>query len=102
MAEIPENPEEYVTVADFIDPVGAQMAKGALESAGIECFVLGEHVNNLQMGAAFAAALQVHSRDEEAAREILTAAPLDASYVDASEAEAEIEVSGGTQESHNA
>jgi len=100
MAEIPENPEEYVTVADFIDSMGAQMAKGALESAGIECFLMGEHVNNLQMGAAFAAALQVHSKDEEAAREILAAAPLDESYVDASEAETE--VSGATQETNNA
>lgn len=66
-----EDLEQYVTVAEFIEPVYAQMAKGALESAGIECFLQGEHTNNLQMGAVFAAALQVHRQDEEAAREIL-------------------------------
>jgi hypothetical protein len=66
-----ESSEEYVTVAEFIEPVYAQMAKGALESAGIECFLQGEHTNNLQMGAVFASALQVHRQDEEAAREIL-------------------------------
>ena len=73
MTETVQNPQEYVTVAEFIEPVYAQMAKGALESAGIECFLQGEHINNLQMGAVFSAALQVHSRDEAAAREILDA-----------------------------
>lgn len=89
MTDTPQDPEEYVTVAEFINSLPAQMAKGALESAGIECFLMGEHTNNLQMGSAFSAALQVHSKDEAAAREILEAAPLDASVVDASEAEAE-------------
>ena len=42
-----QDPEEYVTVAEFIEPVNAQMAKGALESAGIECFLQGEHANSL-------------------------------------------------------
>jgi hypothetical protein len=80
-----ESSEEYVTIAEFIEPVYAQMAKGALESAGIESFLQGEHINNLQMGAVFAAALQVHRQDEEAAREILnevdnaSAAPREAS-----------------------
>ena len=73
-----QDPEQYVTVAEFIEPVYAQMAKGALESAGIECFLQGEHINNLQMGVVFPSELQVHQRDERAAREIL----------DASEAEA--------------
>ncbi|MEO6817206.1 MAG: DUF2007 domain-containing protein [Edaphobacter sp.] len=74
MTEAIQNTEEYVTVAEFIEPVYAQLAKGALESAGIECFLQGEHINNLQMGAVFAAALQVHRQDEEAARAILDAA----------------------------
>jgi hypothetical protein len=73
MAENSQDQKEYVTVAEFIEPVYAQMAKGALESAGIECFLQGEHINNLQMGAIFSAALQVHRQDEEAAREILDA-----------------------------
>ena len=80
MTEIPQDPEEYVTVAEFIEPVFAQMAKGALESAGIECFLEGEHGNNM-LGPAFWAHLQVHRQDEESAREILDAsdAELDAS-----------------------
>jgi len=70
MAEELEDPEEYVTVAEFIEPVFAQMAKGALESAGIECFMEGEHANSM-INSAFWTQLQVHRRDEEAAREIL-------------------------------
>ncbi len=73
MTEVREDQEEFVTVEKFIEPVYAQMAKGALESAGIECFLQGEHINNLQMGAIFSAALQVHRQDEAAAREILDA-----------------------------
>ena len=60
------DPEEFVTVGDFIEQVDAQMAKGVLESAGIECFLLGENTNSL-LGAAFFAQLQVHRKDEEAA-----------------------------------
>ena len=62
--------EEFVTVGDFIEQVDAQMAKGVLESAGIECFLLGENTNSL-LGAAFFAQLQVHRKDEAAALEIL-------------------------------
>lgn len=70
MAEPTQDPKEYVTVAEFIEPVFAQMAKGALESAGIECFLEGEHANSM-IGAAFWAQLQVHRQDEDAARLIL-------------------------------
>jgi len=73
MAEKSQDPKEYVTVAEFIEPVFAQMAKGALESAGIESFLEGEHGNSL-LGPAFWAHLQVHRQDEEAARAILDAA----------------------------
>ena len=66
------DPEEFVTVGDFIEQVDAQMAKGVLESAGIESFLLGENTNSL-LGAAFFAQLQVHRKDEEAALEILGA-----------------------------
>jgi hypothetical protein len=64
------DPEEFVTVGDFIEQVDAQMAKGVLESAGIESFLLGENTNSL-LGAAFFAQLQVHRKDEEAALQIL-------------------------------
>lgn len=73
MAEKTQDPEEYVTVAEFIEPVFAQMAKGALESAGIECFLEGEHANSL-IGSAFWVQLQVHRQDEDAAKQILDSA----------------------------
>jgi Putative prokaryotic signal transducing protein len=70
MTDLIDDPDEFVTVKDFIEQVDAQMAKGLLESAGIECFLLGENTNSL-LGAAFFAQLQVHQKDEAAALEIL-------------------------------
>lgn len=64
------DPDEFVTVEEFIEPVAAQMVKGVLESSGIECFLLGENTNSL-LGAAFYAQLQVHKKDEEDALKIL-------------------------------
>ncbi|HMF54203.1 MAG TPA: DUF2007 domain-containing protein [Edaphobacter sp.] len=64
------DPEQMVMVARFIDPVEAQMAKGVLESAGLECFLQGENANNL-LGIAFRVRLLVHRRDESEARELL-------------------------------
>ncbi|WP_035359722.1 DUF2007 domain-containing protein [Edaphobacter aggregans] len=79
------DPEQFVTVARFIDPVEAHIAKGVLESANLECFLQGENANNL-LGAAFRARLLVHRRDEAAARELLSTP---AEEGDASEGEAE-------------
>lgn len=64
------DPDKFVTVGKYIDSVDAHMARGMLESAGMECFLQGENANNL-LGAAFRARLLVHKRDEAAAREIL-------------------------------
>lgn len=69
----PAAPEGRVTVARFESPVEAQMARGMLESAGIECFLVGENVNNL-LQAAFRVRLQVEASDEGSARELLEAA----------------------------
>ena len=69
----PGTPEGLVNVARFNDPVEAQMAKGMLESAGIECFLVGENVNNL-LNAAFRVRLQVRSEDEATARELMAEA----------------------------
>jgi hypothetical protein len=66
----PTPPEGLVIVGRFENPVEAQMAKGMLESAGIECFLVGENVNNL-LAAAFRVRLQVRVEDEAAARELL-------------------------------
>jgi hypothetical protein len=41
------DPDKFVTVGKFLEPVNAQMAKGMLESAGIECFLQGENANSL-------------------------------------------------------
>lgn len=59
-----------VTVARFLEPVNAQLAKGMLEAAGIECFLQGEQANNL-LALAFRARLQVAEEDVAAARSLL-------------------------------
>ena len=64
------DPEQFVTIARFEDPMEAQMAKGLLETAGFECFLQGENANQL-LGAAFRARLMVHRRDESEARGLL-------------------------------
>ena len=61
-----------VTVGRFLDPVQAQMAKGMLESAGIECFLQGEHANHM-VPLAFRVRLQVLAEEEAEARELLDA-----------------------------
>jgi hypothetical protein len=66
------DPEQFVTVARFEDPMEAQMAKGLLETAGFECFLQGENANQL-LGAAFRARLMVHRGDETEARVLLDA-----------------------------
>jgi hypothetical protein len=62
-----------VTVGRFLDPVEAQMAKGALEAEGIAAFLQGENANNI-VPMAFRTRLQVSKEDEADAREILEAA----------------------------
>ena len=66
----PTPPEGRVTVGRFESPVEAQIAKGLLESAGVESFLVGENVNHL-LQSAFRARLQVWAEDEETARELL-------------------------------
>ena len=64
------DPEQYVMIARFMEPLDAQVAKGVLESASVECFLQGENANNL-LAPAFRARLMVHKKDEEAARQLL-------------------------------
>jgi hypothetical protein len=66
----PTPPEGMVIVGRFESPVEAQMAKGMLESAGVECLLVGENVNRL-LQAAFRVRLQVREEDEAAALEML-------------------------------
>ena len=66
----PTPPEGLITVGRFLDPVEAQMARGMLEAAGVETFLVGESVNQL-MPVAFRVRLQVRLEDEAGARELL-------------------------------
>ena len=65
--------EKMVTVAKFLDPMQAQLAKGLLQSAGIECFLQGENANHM-VPLAFRVRLQVPESDEREARELLETA----------------------------
>jgi hypothetical protein len=75
ISENVHDPEQLVTVGRFMDPVEAQMAKGVLDSADLQCFLQGENANNL-LGVAFKARLLVHRKDEAAARSLLSEAHL--------------------------
>jgi hypothetical protein len=86
LTNVDVDPEQFVTVARFIEPVEAQMAKSVLESANLECFLQGENANSL-LGAAFRARLLVHRRDEAAAKELLST-PAEEGDASAAEAEA--------------
>jgi len=66
---------EMVGVASFRDPSEAQMAKGMLEAAGVECLMQGENANELFPGA-LRVRLQVRAADEAAARGLLADAEL--------------------------
>jgi hypothetical protein len=69
----PTPPEGLITVGRFLDPVEAQMARGMLEAAGVETFLVGQSVNQL-MPVAFRVRLQVRIEDEAGARELLDSA----------------------------
>lgn len=68
-----EEQSGFVTVAEFLDPAEAQVAKGALEAEGIDAVLDGANANAL-VAMAFHTRLQVATADEEAAREILASA----------------------------
>jgi len=63
----------FVTVGNFQDPIDANMAQTALESAGIESFIQGGNANSM-IPVAFMARLQVRAQDEAAAKAILEGA----------------------------
>jgi hypothetical protein len=67
--------EPLVMVGRFRDPVEAQMARGMLESAGIECFLEGANANSL-VPLAFRVRLKVRQFDEDTARMMLMEAEI--------------------------
>ncbi len=65
--------DDLVSVAQFLDPSEAQMAKGMLEGAGIGCFLQGANANALYPGS-FSVSLDVAPAEEAAARKMLAEA----------------------------
>ena len=65
--------DDLVVVATFADRPEAELAKGALEAAGIEAVVRSDDSGGLRPAMTFSngAHLIVRERDAEAAREIL-------------------------------
>jgi hypothetical protein len=62
-----------VSVGRFQDPMEAQMAKGMLESAGVECFLVGVNANAM-VPMAFRVRLEVRPSDEAFATVLLAEA----------------------------
>jgi hypothetical protein len=75
MAILMDEQAEMVAVASFRDPSEAQMAKGMLEAAGVECVMQGENAKSLYPGALRVRVL-VSAEDEAAARGLLADAEL--------------------------
>ena len=77
MSAVEQDQEEHrlVEVGRFRDPVEAQMAKGMLESVGIECFLQGANANALYP-LALRVRLQVRGTDEAEAVQLLMEAEL--------------------------
>ncbi len=77
MSSVQQDLEEHrlVEVGRFRDPVEAQMAKGMLESVGIECFLQGANANALYP-LALRVRLQVRGTDEAEAVQLLMEAEL--------------------------
>jgi hypothetical protein len=63
---------DLITIATFPEPMEANMARSALEAAGIDVFIVGETANSL-VPVAFESQLQVRPEDEIAARSLLNA-----------------------------
>jgi hypothetical protein len=84
---------EFVTIATFPEPMEANMARSALEAAGIDVFIVGETANSM-VPVAFESQIQVRPEDEAAARSLLNAlddAPESLESVTAAEIAAEQE-----------
>jgi hypothetical protein len=88
---IVDGQDELVTIATFPEPMEANMARSALEAAGIDVFLQGENANSM-IPVAFVSQLQVRTKDEAEARgllEAMTDAPESLETVTAAELAAE-------------
>ena len=70
MIRTEQDQETLVQVGRFLDPAEAQMAKGMLESFGVECFLSGANANAIYP-MAFKVKLSVLARDEAEAKALL-------------------------------
>ena len=66
-----DEPHRFVTVAAFHKPVDAYLARAFLDSQGIECVLLNEHIGWLYGSAAGGVRLAVRGADHERARHTL-------------------------------
>lgn len=87
-----EHEPELVTIASFHESAEAEMAKGRLHSAGIDCFLVGENTAVLYGNAIGGLQLQVNAEDEPDARAALD---ISAAPGEAERAEAASELNGG-------
>jgi hypothetical protein len=65
-----DSPDTLIPVGRYLDPAEAQMARGLLESEGIDCVLNGTNSNAI-MSMTFRVRLQVRQRDEARARLLL-------------------------------
>ena len=70
MTDLPQA-HELVTIRQFGDMSDALLAKGCLESAGIECFLTDLNVTRLEWPLSRGMRLQVNANDAEAAIALL-------------------------------
>jgi hypothetical protein len=63
--------EEWTTVAQFLEPMNAELAQGRLESAGVESFLVGENTALLYGNGLGGLQLQVMPKDVADAKAIL-------------------------------
>ncbi|HVJ09877.1 MAG TPA: DUF2007 domain-containing protein [Acidisarcina sp.] len=66
-----DDQQDLVTIGEYRDTAEAEMAKGRLRSAGIDCFLVGENAGVLYGNAIGSIQLQVNPDDEADARAVL-------------------------------
>lgn len=66
-----ESHDQLVTIRQFGDMAEALLAKGCLESAGIECFLADANITRMEWPISRGMRLQVNADDAEAATAVL-------------------------------
>ena len=87
--------EPLVTIATFLSLSEAQLAKGALEAEGIDCFLADENIAGVYSAVIGGIRLQVSAEDETRARQVL---PPDEAEIDAAPSKQEVCPKCGSRE----